>query len=131
MRHKNWLDRIADSIVHTLDEWGAMMCTREFWGIVAVGATVVGFLIAAGIMLIDLDIMRMRNCFNASNMSAYLMFNTLMFFVFGGMLALGETFNYFDNKRRGIPHKRSSLLWFIIVTTALGSVGLMMLKSSC
>jgi len=40
-------------------------------------------------------------------MSAYLMFNTLLFFCFGGMLAMGEVFNYFANKKRGIPHKFS------------------------
>lgn len=131
LRHKGWLERMVDSLVRTLDEWFAMMCTREFWGIVAVGATVVGFLIAAAMMLINFDAMRMKNCFDASNMSAYLMFNVLLFFVFGGMLALGEVFNYFDNKKRGIPHKSSSLFWFVIVTTALGSIGLVMLKASC
>lgn len=120
-----------DPIAHTLEEWGAMMCTRDFWGIVAVGATVSGFLIAALIMMTNFDIMRMRNCFDASNMSAYLMFNTLLFFVFGGMLAIGEVFNYFDNRRRGIPHKRSALFWFVMVTTTLGSIGLVLLKISC
>jgi hypothetical protein len=131
LRHKSLLERIVDSIARTLDEWGAMMRTRDFWGIVAVGSTVVGFLLAAGVMLIDFDAMRMRNCFNASNISAYLMFNTLLFFVFGGMLALGEAFNYFDNKRRGIPHRLGSVFWLVIITTALGSIGLVMLKISC
>jgi len=122
---------MVDSVVRTLDEWFAMMCTRDFWGIVAVGATLVGFLAAAMIMLINFDMMHMRTCFNASNISAYLMFNTLLFFVFSGLLALGEVLNYFDNKRRGIPHKRSSLFWFFMITLALGSVGLVMLKISC
>jgi len=131
LRHKSWLDRLLDSIARTLDEWYDMMCTRDFWGILAIGTTVVGFLIAAGIMMIDFNVMRMRNCFNASNMSAYLMFNVLMFFVMGGVMALGEAFNYFDNKKRGIPHKLGSVFWLIIVTTSLGSVGLVMLKISC
>lgn len=131
LRHKNWLDRILDSIARTLDEWFDMMCTRDFWAIFAVGMTVVGFLIAAMIMMINFDMMRMRNCFNASNMSAYLMFNVLLFFVFGGVVAMGEVFNYFDNKKRGIPHKPSSLLWFVTITMTLGSIGLVMLKLSC
>ena len=131
MRHKSWLDRMLDSIAHTLDEWFDMMCTRDFWAIVAVGATVVGFLIAAIIMMTNFDMMRMRGCFNASNMSAYLMFNVLMFFVLAGVMAIGEVFNYFDNKKRGIPHKPSSLLWLFTITMALGSIGLVMLKRSC
>lgn len=131
MRRKNWLDRILDSIAHTLDEWISIVCTRDFWAVVAVGMTVIGFLLAAIIMMINFDIMRMRSCFNASNLNAYLMFNILLFFVFDGMLAIGEVFNYFDNKRRGIPHTRSALFWFIIITMALGSGGLVMLKISC
>ena len=131
MRHKSWLDRFLNSIARTLDEWYDMMCTLDFWGIVAVAATVLGFLIAAGIMMINFDIMRMKNCFNASNMSAYLMFNILLFFVLGGVIALGEVFNYFDNKRRGVPHKISSVFWLVIITTSLGIIGLVMLKASC
>ncbi len=131
MRDKSWLDQTVNSIARTLDEWGAMMCTREFWGIVAIGTTVVGFLMAAGIMMINFDIMRMKNCFKASNMSAYVMFNVLMFFVLGGVMAIGEGFNYFDNKKRGIPHKLGSVFWLIMVTVTLGSVGLVMLKISC
>ena len=131
MRHENWLDRMVNSIARTLDEWITIMCTPEFWGIVAVGATVIGFLMAAGIMMINFDAMRMRNCFNASNMSAYVMFNVLMFFVLGGVMALGEAFNYFDNKKRGIPHKLGYVFWLIMVTVALGSTGLVMLKISC
>jgi len=131
LRRKNWFDRMMDSIAGTLEEWFAMMCTRDFWTIVAVGSTMIGFLIAAGIMLTNFNMMRMKSCFNASNMSAYLMFNILLFFVLGGMMALGEVFNYVDNRKRGIPHKRSSVFWLVIVTTALGSVGLVMLKISC
>jgi hypothetical protein len=115
----------------TLEEWGAIMSTREFWAIVAVGATIVAFMVAAFIMLTNFDAMRMRSCFNASNLSAYLMFNTLLFFAFGGLLAVGEVFNYFDNKKRGIPHKSVSIFWFVIVTVALGAVELVMLKMSC
>lgn len=131
LRHKSWLDRMTDSIARTLDEWVTMMYTRDFWAIVAVGATVAGFLIAAIIMMTNFDMMRMRGCFNASNMNAYLMFNVLMFFVLAGVMALGEVFNYFDNKKRGIPHKSSSLLWLFTITMALGSIGLVMLKVSC
>lgn len=127
MRHRNWLDRIMG----TLEEWGAIMSTREFWAIVAVGATIVAFMVAAFIMLTNFDAMRMRSCFNASNLSAYLMFNTLLFFAFGGLLAVGEVFNYFDNKKRGLPHKSVSIFWFVIVTVALGAVELVMLKISC
>ena len=127
MQDRSWLEKMAD----TLSEWGAMMLTREFWGIIAVGVTVVGFLVAAGIMLIDFDGMRMRNCFNASNMSAYLMFNVLMFFALGGVMALGEVFNYFDCKKQGVEHKVGPLFWLVIITTALGSIGLVMLKVSC
>lgn len=131
MRNKGWLNRMLISVERTLEEWYEMMCTRDFWVIVAVGGTVLGFLAAAIIMMTNFDMMRMKNCFNASNLSAYLMFNVLMFFVFGGMMALGEVFNYFDNKRRGIPHKPSSLLWFVTITISLGSVGLVLLKNSC
>jgi len=131
VRQKDWLNRMLDSMSSTLDEWIEMMSSRDFWVIVAVGMTLLGFLAAAAIMMTDFDMMRMRNCFNASNISAYLMFNVLMFFMFGGVMAIGEVFNYFDNKRRGIPHKSSSLLWFVAVTISLGSVGLVLLKNSC
>lgn len=131
MRHKNWGDRALDSIARTLDEWIAIMSTRDFWAIFVVGSTLVGFLIAAIIMMINFDMMRMKNCFNASNTNAYLMFNILLFFVFDGLLALGEAFNYFDNRKRGIPHQLSSLVWFFSITLALGSAGLIMLKIAC
>ncbi|MEJ1959490.1 MAG: hypothetical protein WDM70_08785 [Nitrosomonadales bacterium] len=131
MQHKSWLDQLLDPLADKLDEWIAIMCTKEFWGIVAVGTTVTAFVIAAIIMLTNFSIMRMRNCFNASNLNAYLMFNLLLFFVFGGMLALGEAFNFFDNKKRGIPHKRGGMFWFTLITTSLGSVELIMLKVSC
>ena len=119
------------SISRTLDDWIAMVCTRDFWAIFAVGATLIGFLVAAAIMMTNFDMLRMRNCFNASNLNAYLMFNILMFFAFGGAVAMGEMFNYFDNRRRGIPHRRGPLFWFIIITVSLGSIGLVMLKESC
>ena len=127
MRHKSWADRIAE----TLEGWLVLMSTRDFWGVVAVAATVAAFLVAAFVMMTNFDIMRMRNCFNASNMSAYLMLNTVLFFVFGGLLAVGEAFNYFDNRKRGIPHKKISLFWFVIITMTLGTVELMMMKVSC
>jgi hypothetical protein len=131
LQQKNLLSRIIDSISETLGEWATIVSTREFWGLLAVGATVVGFLAVAGSMLINFDSMRMRNCFNASDLNAYLMFNILMFFVFAGVMALGEAFNYFDNKKRGEPHKLGSTFSLIIITTALGSIGLVMLKISC
>ena len=127
MRHKSWTNRI----VETLEEWLALMSTRDFWGVVAVATTVAAFLVAAFIMMTNFNIMRMRNCFNASNMSAYLMLNTVLFFVFGGLLAVGEAFNYFDNKKRGIPHKKISLFWFVIITMTLGTIELVMMKVSC
>jgi len=127
----NWLDRILDRLALKLERCLAIMSTRDFWGIVAVGATVMGFLFIAFVMQTNFSIMRMRNCFYASNMSAYLMFNTLLFFVLAGLMALGEAFNYFDNKQRGIPHKRTSMFWMIIFTTTLGSIGLYLLKISC
>lgn len=130
-KEKNWLDRMLDSLADTLSEWADIMSTRDFWGIVAVGTTVVGFLVVAGSMLINFDSMRMRSCFNASNWSAYLMFNVLMFFLFAGVMALGEAFNYFDSKRRGEPHKLGTTFSLLIVTMALGSIGLVMLKISC
>ena len=107
------------------------MSTREFWGMVAIGAIVEAFFVAAFVMLTNFDAMRMRSCFHASNMSAYLLLNTLLFFVFGGLLAVGEVFNYFDNKKRGIPHKTISLFWFVIITVSLGTVELVMIKQSC
>ena len=131
LRHKSWLERTTDSFVRTLDEWYALMCTRDFWGIVIVGTAVVGFLIAAIIMMINFNAMRMRDCFHASNMNAYLMFNVLLFFGLAGAMAIGEAFNYFDNKRRGIPHRISSIFWFFSITITLGSIGLVMLKISC
>lgn len=120
-----------DSITETLSDWVDIMSTREFWGIVAVGTTVIGFLFAAGSMMVNFDSMRMRDCFNASDWSAYLMFNILMFFIFAGVMALGEAFNYFDSKKRGEPHKLGSTFSLVIITTALGSIGLVMLKISC
>lgn len=119
------------SISRTVDSWIAIMSTGDFWAIFAVGATAIGFLLAAGIMMTNFDMLRMRSCFNASNLNSYLMFNILMFFALGGALALGEVFNYFDDKRRNIPHKRGSLFWLLIITVSLGSGGLIMLKSSC
>ena len=131
MKQKNWLERALSDISEALSEWVAIMSTREFWAILAVASTVIGFLVVAGSMMINFDSMRMRSCFNASDLNAYLMFNILMFFVFAGVMSLGEAFNYFDNKRRGEPHKLGSTFSLIIVTTALGSIGLVMLKISC
>jgi hypothetical protein len=119
------------SIGNTLDEWGTMMTTAEFWAVFAIAATVVGFLLAAGLMLTDFDLVRMGNCFNANNLNAYVLFNILLFFVFDGLLAIGEIFNYFDSKKRGVPHKRSQLFWFTVITLGLGSVGLILVKNSC
>jgi hypothetical protein len=130
-QENNWLDRIIQSTADKLGEFVAIMCTKDFWAIVAICVTMGGFLTAALIILTNFDIWRMRNCFYASNMNTYLMFNTFLFFVFGGMLALGEVFNYFDNRKRGIPHKRGSIFWFVIITSTLGTVELMMLKESC
>ena len=127
MAKKNLIDQIKN----TLEEWVAIMSTREFWGIVAIGSIVVAFLVAAFVMLTNFDAMRMRSCFHASNMSAYLLLNTLLFFVFGGLLAVGEVINYFDNKKRGIQHKSISLFWFVIITVSLGTLELVMLKESC
>jgi hypothetical protein len=73
----------------------------------------------------------MRSCFNASNLNAFLMFNILMLFIFDGFFALGEIFNYFDDKRRGIPHKPRALAAFVIINLALGTVGLILVKISC
>lgn len=131
MHRKGWLDRTLTSIAREVDNMITMMTTRDFWAAVAVGGTMVGFLAAAFVIMTNFDMMRMRNCFNASNLNAYLMFNVLMFFVFGGVLALGETFNYFDSKRRGVPHARGAIFWFLILTIALGSSGLVLLKISC
>lgn len=131
MNQKSWLSRMMESIAETLEEWGTIMSTKEFWSIVAVAATVVGFLVVAGGMLINFDSMRMRSCFGASNWNAFLMFNILMFFIFAGIASLGEAFNYFDSKKRGRPHKPGSTFTLIIVTTALGSVGLVILKHAC
>jgi hypothetical protein len=131
VRERSWLDRMMNSVGNTLDEWAAMMTTAEFWGVFAIAATVIGFLLAAGLMLTDFDMVRMGNCFNASNLNAYVLFNILLFFVFDGLLAIGEIFNYFDSKKRGVPHKRSPLFWFTVITLGLGSVGLVMVKSSC
>ena len=122
---------LLDQLMEMLAEWGAVMCTREFWAIVAIGALVAAFLVAAFVMLTNFNVMRMRSCFNASNMSAYLMLNALLFFVFGGLMALGEVFNYFDNKKRGIPHKSISLFWFVVITVVLGIAELVLLKVSC
>lgn len=107
------------------------MSTRDFWAIFAVGATAAGFLAAAIFMMINFDMMRMRNCFNASNLNAYVMFNVLLFFAFAGACALGEAFNYFENKRRNIPHAFTALFWFFVITVGLGSAGLVLLKVSC
>lgn len=131
MQRKSLLDRMMKSFSETIEEWLAIMQTQEFWAFIAVAGTIAGFLLAASFMLINFDMMRMKSCFDASNISAYLMFNILMFFAFGGVLAMGEVFNYFDSKKRGIPHKIGSLFWLVIVTTALGSAGLVMLKLSC
>lgn len=131
MQKKSWLEQKLYSVSNTFEEWAAMMSTTEFWGIVAAGATLIGFLLSGAIMLTNFDMMRMSNCFNASNLSAYLLFNVLLFFVFDGLLALGEIFNYFDNRKNGIPYKRSAMFWLAIVTLALGSIGLIMVKNSC
>ena len=131
MQHKSWLDRILDPLAESLDDLIALMRTRAFWAIVSICLTVSAFLVTAFIMLTNFNVMRMRNCFNASNMSTYLMFNTLMFFALGGMLAMGEAFNYFDNKKRGIPHKSAAVFWFVIITSTLGTVELILLKNSC
>lgn len=107
------------------------MSTRDFWAIFAIIATTVGFVAAAIFMMTNFNMMRMRNCFNASNLNAYILFNVLMFFSFAGACAIGEAFNYFENKRRRIPHTFTALFWFFIITISLGSAGLVLLKVSC
>ncbi|MDX8398904.1 MAG: hypothetical protein R8K20_01495 [Gallionellaceae bacterium] len=131
MKQKNWLDRMMNSIAQLFQDWGAVMATREFWAILAVTAIMIGFLIVAGSMLVNFNSMRMRNCFGASNWAAFLMFNILAVFVFAGIAALGEAFNYFDSRKRGIAYKLSSTFSLLIGMVALGSIGLLVLKSAC
>jgi hypothetical protein len=131
LHQDNWLDRTLNSFALKLDDLAALMRTRYFWSVAAVCFTVGSFFVASFIILTNFNVMRMRNCFHASNMSTYLMFNTLLFFVFGGLLAMGEVFNYFDNKKRGVPHKRNAIFWFITITSTLGTLELIMLKISC
>ena len=131
MKPKSWLDRMIDSIAQVFQDWGAVMATREFWAILAVTTIMIGFLIVAGSMLVNFNSMRMRNCFGASNWTAFLMFNVLAVFVFAGIAALGEAFNYFDSRKRGIPYKLSSTFSLLIAMVALGSVGLVILKNAC
>ena len=131
LKRKSWMERTSYAISSTVEDWLAIMSTRDFWAIFAVGATTVGFLVAAIFMMINFDMMRMRSCFNASNLNAYVMFNVLLFFAFAGACALGEAFNYFESRRRGIQHTFTALFWFFIVTVTLGSSGLVLLKVSC
>lgn len=107
------------------------MRTRNFWGLVAIGAIVPGYLTAVIVMLTDPGTLLMRDCDKASNMSAYLIFNSHLFFCLSGMIALGEGLHFFENTGRGIPHKSGFLLWTVVIALALGSIELMMLKLSC
>jgi hypothetical protein len=131
LRQQSWLDRTLNSVAAKVYDLIAIMCTRDFWAVFAVTAMMLGFMATAFYMLTNFSMMRMRNCFYASNMTTYLMFNTFLFFILGGMLALGELFNYLDNRKRGIPHKRGLIFWFLILTSILGTVELFMLKESC
>lgn len=104
---------------------------KKFLGATSIATIVLGFLIAAIIIMTDPHTMLMKDCHNASNLNAFLIFNTLLFFFFSGVTALGEVFHFFENKGRGIPHKSGFLFWAITITITLGSIDLMMLKLSC
>ena len=105
--------------------------TKKFWCITAIAAIVLGFLVAAIILMTDPHTMLMKECNKANNLSAFLIFNTLLFFFFSGVMALGEGLHLFESKGRGIPHKSGFLLWAVASTITLGSIDLMMLKHSC
>lgn len=120
-----------NAVTAALNKIRSQMYTKQFWGITAIATMVPGFLIAAIIIMTDPHTMLMKDCHKASNLNAFLIFNTLLFFFFSGVTALGEIFHFFENKGRGIPHKSSFLFRAITITVTLGSIDLMMLKLNC
>lgn len=125
-KKRSWLDGVSD----TLGEWGAILCTRDFWAVFAVVAAILGVLVTGMVMLTNFDMARM-SCRRVSDLNAYLMFNIFLIFVFGGMLTVGELFSYLENRKRGIPHKINFLFWALLVAMGLGVVGLVMLGMFC
>lgn len=108
-----------------------MLQQQKFWGMIAIGATVLGFMAASVIMMLDTSTMLFRECSKASNTSAFLMSIFFFSFLLAGIMALGEGFRFFENKRGGISNKSGLLLWTVATTIILGSIALTMLKFTC
>ncbi|MBI3903748.1 MAG: hypothetical protein HY306_12540 [Nitrosomonadales bacterium] len=125
------LDRMLDSMARSINRTFALICTPYFWGVTAIIFSVTGFLVAGVATLTDFDLMRMRYCFDASDVHSFQMFMCLLFFVFCGLMAIGESFNLFDNIKHGIPHKYTTLFGLLFACGVLGIIGLKMVKLYC
>lgn len=113
-----------------LNEIWQLLTSRDFWVLTGIGLALLGILVGGIVMLINFDVGRM-SCNTMGDLPAYLMFNTLIIFVFGGLVAMGEGFTYFDNKKRGFPVKKGWLMTFLGVALVIGVFGLVMLKIYC
>ncbi|MFA7242859.1 MAG: hypothetical protein WC091_22365 [Sulfuricellaceae bacterium] len=118
--------RFDDSI----NEIWELLCSRDFWMLTGIGLTLFGILVAGMIMLTNFDMARM-SCGKMEDMPAFLLINIFIIFVFGGLVAMGEGFTYFDEKKLGFRPRKSYLLTFLGAALLLGIVGLVMLKVYC
>ncbi len=114
---------------HVNEIW-QLITSREFWVLTGIGLALLGILVTGMVMLTNFDMARM-SCGRLGDLPAYLMFNLFIIFVFGGLVAMGEGFTYFDNKKRGFPVKKGWLMTFLGVALLLGIAGLVMLKVYC
>jgi len=114
---------------HVNEIW-QLITSREFWVLTGIGVALLGIIVVGMVMLTNFEMARM-SCGKLGDLPAYLMFNTFIIFVFGGLVAMGEGFSYFDNKKRGFPVKKGWLMTFLGTALLLGIVGLVMLKIYC
>lgn len=122
MRKKNFDESV--------NEIWDMLCSREFWILTGLGLGLLAIVVAGMVMLTNFEMVRM-SCGRVGDLQAYLMFNVFVIFIFGALTAMGESFTYFDNKKRGVPTKKGYLMIFLAVAFLLGIAGLVMLKLYC
>ena len=118
------------SFDESVNEIWELISSRDFWMLTGIGLSLLGVLVTGMVMLTNFDMGRM-SCGQLENLPAYLMLNTTIIFVFGSLVALGEGFSYFENKKRGFHPSKNHLLLFLGAALLLGIAGLVMLKVYC
>lgn len=118
------------SFDESINEIWELLCDRDFWLLTGVGLAFLGILATGMVMLTNFDMGRM-SCGKLENLPAYLMLNTFIIFVFGALVAMGESFTYLEAKKRGFRPSKNYLLLFLGGALLLGIAGLVMLKMYC